>query len=50
MTKSGTTRWKIVSSKYPSSASATSEAAVFGADSGSSVTVNDPQLVSKTSA
>jgi hypothetical protein len=49
MTKPGTTRWKIVSSKYPSFASATSDAAVFGAVWGSSVTVNYPQFVSNVS-
>ena len=32
ITKPGTTRWKVVPSKKPLSASETSEAAVFGAD------------------
>ena len=50
MTKSGTMRWKIVSSKKPSRASATSDAAVSGARSVSRSTVNDPQLVSRTRA
>jgi hypothetical protein len=38
-----------VSSKYPSFASATSEADVFGAAFWSSVTVKEPQLVSSVS-
>ena len=47
MTKPGTTRWKIVSSKKPCSARYWKEAAVFGARS-SKLTVKLPQLVSKT--
>ena len=43
ITKPGTMRWKIVSSKYPASASATSDAAVAGVASRSSVTTKVPQ-------
>jgi hypothetical protein len=42
-------RWNTVWSKYLASASATSEAAALGADSGSRVIVNSPQLVVTTS-
>src|SRR3954447_11272405 len=45
ITKPGTMRWKIVSSKKPLRASATNEAAAFGDVFGSSRIVNAPQLV-----
>src|SRR5688500_20143946 len=48
MTKPGTTRWNVVVSKNPSLASATSDAAVFGAVFGSSSIVNEPQFVETT--
>ena len=49
ITKPGTIRWKNVSSKKPRLASETSEPVAFGASFWSSVTVNVPQFVSKTS-
>ena len=45
MTKPGTTRWNVVPSKKPLSASETREAAVFGAVFWSSSIVNEPQFV-----
>ena len=49
ITKPGTIRWKNVSVKKPCRVSETSDAVVFGASFGSSVTVKEPQFVWNTS-